>query len=69
MRFRMVATLLMLGLGLAVSASPALAQSGGGSLRGYIKDESGAVLPGVTITATSSELIKPVVNVTDETGL
>ena len=59
----------MLGVCLALSASSAFAQSGGGSLRGYIKDESGAVLPGVTITATSTELIKPAVNVTDETGL
>src|SRR5262245_23633625 len=52
-----------------VLASPAMAQTGAGGLRGYVKDESGAVLPGVTVTATSSELLTPVVNVTDDTGL
>ena len=55
-------------LGLLVAA-PAIAQTGAGGLRGYVKDDSGAVLPGVTVTATSSELLTPVVNVTDETGL
>ena len=68
MRVRLLASL-MLGACLALSASSAFAQSGGGSLRGYIKDESGAVLPGVTVTATSPELLRPAVNVTDETGL
>ena len=51
------------------SAHPALAQTGNGSLRGYVKDESGAVLPGVSVTASSPELIAPVVNVTDAAGL
>ena len=59
---------LALGLVLALS-SPAWAQEGGGFLRGYVKDESGAVLPGVTVTATSQELLQPSVAVTDETGL
>ena len=31
------------------------AQSTGSSLRGYVKDGQGAVLPGVTVTATSPE--------------
>ena len=35
-----------------VSAS---AQSGQGSLNGYVKDEQGGVLPGVTVTATAPE--------------
>ncbi|MCC6988585.1 MAG: carboxypeptidase regulatory-like domain-containing protein, partial [Acidobacteria bacterium] len=51
------------------SASPALAQTGDGNRRGYVKDESGAVLPGVSVTATSSELIAPVSSVTDGAGL
>ena len=59
MRVRLLASL-VLGACLALSASSAFAQSGGGSLRGYIKDESGAVLPGVTVTATSTELLRPV---------
>lgn len=39
-----------------------------GSLRGYVKDESGAVLPGVTVTAFSPALIGPRDAVTDATG-
>jgi hypothetical protein len=52
-----------------LTATAGFAQTGAGGLRGYVKDESGAVLPGVTVTATSSELLTPVVNVTDDTGL
>ena len=39
-----------------------------GSLRGYIKDEQGAVLPGITVTATSPALLAPVTGVTDAGG-
>jgi carboxypeptidase family protein len=49
-------------------AGPALAQTGAGSLRGYVKDEQGAVLPGVTVTATSPDMIKPATAVTDGEG-
>ena len=34
-----------------LTASPALAQTGDGRLRGFVKDEQGAVLPGVSVTA------------------
>jgi Carboxypeptidase regulatory-like domain/TonB dependent receptor len=44
------------------------AQSTGSSLRGSVKDEQGGVLPGVTVTATSPNLITPSTGVTDETG-
>ncbi|MDH4063653.1 MAG: TonB-dependent receptor [Acidobacteriota bacterium] len=60
---------IVLGLVLVPLAGAALAQSGGGALRGFVKDESGGVLPGVTVTAISPELIQPSVVVTDETGL
>ena len=40
---------------LATSASPAMAQLAQGELRGTIADESGAVLPGVAVTATHVE--------------
>ena len=60
---------LALGLFLALSSAPAWAQEGGGFLRGYVRDESGAVLPGVSVTATSQELLQPSVAVTDEAGL
>ena len=59
----------VVGLLLALWVSPVMAQTGDGALRGYVKDESGAVLPGVTVTATSSELLAPISNVTDTTGL
>ena len=50
------------------SSVPASGQSGAGSLVGYVKDEQGGVLPGVTVTAKSAELIAPVVGVTDSAG-
>ena len=51
-------------------ALPALAfgQGGDSSIRGTVTDDSGAVLPGVTITATSSALIAAEVTVTDSQG-
>ena len=58
-----------LGLLLTVVARPVLAQTGDGNLRGYVKDESGAVMPGVSVTATSPELLAPVTTVTDGAGL
>lgn len=64
-----VPAILALGACLALCVAPAWAQVGGGALRGYVRDDSGAVLPGVTVTATSPELITPSVAVTDETGL
>jgi hypothetical protein len=44
------------------------AQSTGSSIRGYVKDDQGGVLPGVAVTATSPEMIQPAVGVTDGTG-
>jgi hypothetical protein len=44
------------------------AQSTGSSLRGYVKDDQGGVLPGVAVTATSPDMITPATGVTDETG-
>lgn len=52
---------------LALPAS-ALAQGGDSSIRGTVTDDSGAVLPGVTVTATSPALIAPEVAVTDSQG-
>jgi hypothetical protein len=49
-------------------ALPSFAQTGDGSIRGYVKDEQGAVLPGVTLTARSPAIIAPVTAVTDTTG-
>ncbi len=58
---------LFLALSIAIPASAA-AQTGQGSLRGYVRDEQGAALPGVTITATGTELLRPVTVVTNEEG-
>lgn len=44
------------------------AQTTGSSLRGYVKDEQGGALPGVTVTAASPDLIKPATGITDGAG-
>ena len=61
----LLATLLATSLSIAV---PGSAQTGDGSLRGYVKDQQGGVLPGVSVTATGSALIAPVAAVTDSAG-
>ena len=35
------------------------AQTGLGGLRGYVRDSQGGALPGVTVTATAPESIRP----------
>ena len=58
-------------MALAISSS-AFAQGGGasstGTIQGRVSDSQGAVLPGVTVTATSPALITPQTTVTSETG-
>jgi hypothetical protein len=44
------------------------AQTSEGGLRGYVRDEQGGALPGVTITATSPDAIAPASAVTDKEG-
>ena len=46
----------------------ASAQIDMGSLRGYVKDEQGGALPGVTVTASGPQIIAPVVGATDDSG-
>ena len=50
------------------TSAPASGQTGDGSLRGYVKDQQGGILPGVTVTARSEALLQPVVAITDATG-
>jgi hypothetical protein len=57
-----------LAFSVVVLAFPAAAQTGDGSLRGYVRDDQGGVLPGVTVTAHSPALLAPVAGVTDNTG-
>ena len=58
-------------LALAISAS-AFAQGGGasstGTIQGRVTDSQGAVLPGVTVTATSPSALGAQTTVTSETG-
>ena len=62
-----VLPILILALGLVPSLSQAQQQQA--SILGQVTDDSGAVLPGVTVTATSPSLQVPsVVEVTNETG-
>src|SRR5437867_10053638 len=53
---------------LLLVAIDASAQTGQGGLRGYVKDEQGGALPGVTVIATSPALIQPASAVTDSEG-
>jgi len=60
-------------LALALAASTAFAQGGGasstGSISGQVVDDSGGVLPGVTVTATSPAQMGTLTAVTNEEGM
>src|SRR5262245_31673615 len=58
----------LVGVLILAGASPLLWAQGDGGLRGTVKDSQGGVLPGVTVTARSPEMIAPTVAVTDESG-
>src|SRR3982751_3313507 len=47
-------SLVVLSLLMLLAASALIAQTGGASLGGRVTDESGAALPGVTVTATNN---------------
>ena len=53
---------------LLLIAGSAAAQTGQGSLRGYVKDEQGGALPGVTVMAKSPALIQATTAVSDAEG-
>ncbi len=65
MRKAVVALVWLLGLSIV---SQVAAQSGNGTLRGKVLDESGSAMPGVTVTASSPQALTPVVAVTDGNG-
>src|SRR5262249_13937481 len=50
------------------TATLASAQSQTGEIFGRVTDQSGAVLPGVTVTLTAPHLLQPLTAVTSETG-
>ena len=58
-----VSTILALG-----TPAPTFAQGSDGTLVGYVKDDTGGSLPGVTVTATSPVLIGARTGVTDAQG-
>src|SRR5947208_16715096 len=76
LRLRQAAATTLMGcflvVGLVLLAAPATAGQGGGNpagITGVVTDSSGAVLPGVTVTATSPALQVPsVTSVSDERG-
>lgn len=67
---RSILPALLLGLLMAVPlASPAFAQRQLGAIQGTITDATGAVLPGVTVTATSKSTGEARTTVTNEVGI
>src|SRR5262249_58468207 len=61
--------LLVVVFALIATLVPAAGQAQEASIIGQVTDDTGSVLPGVTVTATSPALqVKQVVNVTDERG-
>ncbi|HJU44336.1 MAG TPA: carboxypeptidase regulatory-like domain-containing protein [Vicinamibacterales bacterium] len=62
--FRGFASLLLVVL----CAVPAFAQGDRGQITGFVKDQSGAVIPGATVTATNSQTRLQRVAVTDANG-
>jgi hypothetical protein len=65
MKVRVIAFLAALILAIAGTVS---AQSQTGEIFGKVTDESGAVLPGVTVTITSPGLLQPLTATTSDTG-
>jgi hypothetical protein len=49
-------------------AAPALAQVETGEIAGRVQDNTGAVLPGATVTLSATSLIQPLTAVTSDTG-
>ncbi len=52
-------TAVLAALAIALCGSPALAQQQTGEIFGKVTDQSGAVLPGVTVTLTGPSLLQP----------
>jgi len=67
MSVRLLAVAAMLVL--LLSGVVAQAQENTGSIRGTVKDQSGAVVPGAAVTATSPALVRPIELVTDSAGV
>ena len=66
MRLRLTA--MLAALALLAGVSSAWAQQQTGQIYGKVTDESGAVLPGVTVTLTGPSMLQPQVATSSETG-
>ncbi|HYE85775.1 MAG TPA: carboxypeptidase regulatory-like domain-containing protein [Vicinamibacterales bacterium] len=62
------ATVLLATVFMTTPVVPAWAQTGDANIRGSVKDQQGALLPGVTITAQSPSLLAPVTTTSDHEG-
>jgi len=62
------ATAIVALLALLVGVAPALAQVQTGEITGKVTDDTGAILPGVSVTVTSPALIQPQTAATSESG-
>src|SRR5262245_40373 len=51
-----------------LAAGPVAAQVSTGEIFGKVSDDTGAVLPGATVTLSGASLIQPLVAVSTETG-
>ena len=66
---RMLKAMLVIGACVLTGGlSPAMAQDFRGRINGTVTDNTGAILPGVTVTATSPSMIQPQVQVTGGDG-
>src|SRR5512145_3260366 len=65
---RMRLTAVLAALVLVASASPVLGQVQTGDITGKVTDNTGAILPGVTVTLTGATLIRPQTAISSETG-
>jgi hypothetical protein len=68
MRVRTILVALAALAVLATTSTVARAQQKTGEIFGKVTDQSGAVLPGVSVTLTAPILLQPLVAVTSETG-
>src|SRR5262245_40777412 len=65
----LIRRILVVALMFLISGTALVAQTGTATINGQVADESGAVLPGVTITATSPALqVQQVTTVSDAEG-
>ena len=58
MRIRKTLVSVLLGLALFLTPTGLFAQSSTGTITGTVTDQTGAVLPGVTVTLSSTALIR-----------